>query len=133
MKVERVTASIRYSKEEKSAWKTVELGAEASIDPGGDWFLSQQALYAALTAQLRTVWGQKNGHSPEHAQNGSEKPVEGTWEEIQSYHHPRPRYGLPVPHISARNTKSRLRNSRRTANSGTPTKRRMAGAGSSPH
>jgi hypothetical protein len=84
MKVERVTATIRYSKEENGAWKSLELGAEASIAPADDWQISQALLYVELAGQLKSLWA-ANDHKPqEHAQNGSEKPTEGvTWEELK--------------------------------------------------
>jgi hypothetical protein len=90
MKVERVTATIRYSKEENGAWKSLELGAEASIAPEDDWQISQALLYVELAGQLKTLWA-ANGHKPqEPAQNDSGKPVqEATWEEIQSMPSPK--------------------------------------------
>jgi hypothetical protein len=84
MKVTSVSVNVRYAKEIEGSWKTVELSAEATVDPEETWTLAQQGLYTMLTAQLRTIWGQ-NGH-----QNGSQKPVEGTWEELESYPSPDP-------------------------------------------
>jgi hypothetical protein len=55
MKVNKVSATIRFSKEVHEGWKSVELGAEAALDPEDDWFLTQQGLYASLTGQLRTL------------------------------------------------------------------------------
>ena len=87
MEVTKVSANIRFSKEEKTGgWKTIELGAEATVVPGEDWVLCEQGLYSVLAGQLRTLWSQQNGHNLEHAQNGQEKTIEGTWEEITSYH-----------------------------------------------
>jgi hypothetical protein len=57
MKVNKVSATIRFSKEVHEGWKSVELGAEAALDPEDDWFLTQQGLYASLTGQLRTLLG----------------------------------------------------------------------------
>jgi hypothetical protein len=82
------------AKEIEGAWKTVEVGAEASLDEEEDWVLSQQGLYALLTAQLRTLYRGKNGHNPEPAQHGHENAVEGvTWEEISK--NPSPESPLP--------------------------------------
>jgi hypothetical protein len=80
MKVERVSASVRYAKEIEGAWKTVEMGAEAIVDEE-NWVLAQQGLFAQLSAQLREVWGWgQNGPAPGHAQNGHERPKEASWE-----------------------------------------------------
>jgi hypothetical protein len=84
MLIERVSAHIRFSQDTGQGWKTVELGAEAHIEPAEDWALAQQGLYAMLTVQLRQLWPQ-NGVAPEHAQNGTEKAVEpGSWEELEA-------------------------------------------------
>jgi hypothetical protein len=101
MKVTQVSATIRFSKDTgQGAWKVIELGAEASVDPEENWALAQQGLYAMLTTQLRALWGHPSTGSgesgPEHTQNGHEKPpsttlrtgVEPTWEEIKAYPSP---------------------------------------------
>ena len=76
MIVERVSASIRYSKAlSPGEHKTLELSAEASIDPEENWTLAQQGLYTALTTQLRALWGE--AHNPEPGQNGHQKATEG--------------------------------------------------------
>jgi hypothetical protein len=79
MKVNKVSATIRFSKEVHEGWKSVELGAEAALDPEDDWFLTQQGLYASLTGQLRTLWG-KNG-ALEHVPEGSTIAVQPPQEE----------------------------------------------------
>jgi hypothetical protein len=85
MEVTQVAANIRYSKDIGQGWKTIELGAEATVGPEEDWTICQTGLYALLTSQLRTVWGwNQNGHSPEPGQNGPEKPVETTWQDLES-------------------------------------------------
>jgi hypothetical protein len=95
MQVERINATIRYSQEIQGAWKSLELGAEASLEPDENWTIAQQGLYSLLTGQLKALWGNKNGHSPEHAQNGAENHVEGSWEEVTSY--PSPAAEKPAP------------------------------------
>jgi hypothetical protein len=82
MRVFNVAVNIRYAKEIEGAWKTVEVGAEATVEEGEQWTLCQQGLFA----QLREVWAMgKNGRGPEPAENGHEKLVEvGTWEELAS-------------------------------------------------
>jgi hypothetical protein len=52
MKVTQVAVSIRYSKSlEPGEHKTVELSAEASLEPDDDWALAQQSLYANRPVQ----------------------------------------------------------------------------------
>jgi hypothetical protein len=64
MQVTTVSASVRYSKGlGPNEYKTVELTAEAHVDPDEDWLLAQQGLYAMLTAQLRALWGQNGAAS----------------------------------------------------------------------
>jgi hypothetical protein len=86
MKVDRVSASIKFSKDTGQGWKTIGLSAEGTVTEEEDWFLSQQALYTQLTVQLRELW-QQNGVAPEHASDGPERPVQtpSDWEERESY------------------------------------------------
>jgi hypothetical protein len=43
MDVQTISANVRYSKAlAPGEHKTIELGAEASLDPGEDWGLAQQ-------------------------------------------------------------------------------------------
>jgi hypothetical protein len=56
MKVNQVSVTIKYSKEEHGAWRTIELGAEATIDPEENWEAQQTQLYAQLGQQLRELW-----------------------------------------------------------------------------
>jgi hypothetical protein len=125
MKVVTVAASIRYSKSlEPGEHKTIELSAEASLDPGDDWSVAQQDLYGSLTTQLKALWG-KNGVA-EHAPEGSTMAVPPPQEERgpgekdleHLEHHPR--------HISVRNTRPNLRSLSGTDKPGTHTKRPTA-------
>ena len=57
MNIQKITASVRYSAAlPDGQHKTLELGAEALLQPGDSWEQSQAALYKALGAQLRTLW-----------------------------------------------------------------------------
>ena len=57
MKVERVTACVRYSQDTgKGAWKVVEVGAEATVDEQEGWQDAQARLYAELSTQLKELW-----------------------------------------------------------------------------
>jgi hypothetical protein len=71
MKVNIVSATLRYSREEKGAWKSLELGVEASLDDREKWQAAQAQLYSELAAQLKQLWSQ-NGS--EHSQNHQEAP-----------------------------------------------------------
>ena len=56
MKVEKVSATIRYSQDTgKGAWKVIELGAEASVSDREHWKQSQSELYYQLAGQLQTL------------------------------------------------------------------------------
>ena len=68
MKVEKVSATIRYSQDTgKGAWKVIELGAEGSVDARETWQSAQAYLYAELGKQMKTLWanGSSNGATTE--------------------------------------------------------------------
>ena len=70
MKVEKVSATIRYSQDTgKGVWKVVELGAEATISDREHWKQAQSELYYQLAGQLQTLWS--NGSSDGAALNGA--------------------------------------------------------------
>jgi hypothetical protein len=74
MKIDRVTATIKYSQDTgKGAWRAVEVGAEAAVDARETWQTAQASLYAELGQQLKALWANGNGKP---AQNGAERPVE---------------------------------------------------------
>lgn len=57
MYVDRVSACLKYSRQlAEGQYKTVELGAEAAIQPDEDWQKAQNELYQQLVAQLRTLF-----------------------------------------------------------------------------
>jgi hypothetical protein len=57
MNVTKVTATIRYSQDTgKGAWKSLELGGEASINEREDWQAAQATLYGQLARQFKTLW-----------------------------------------------------------------------------
>lgn len=66
MNVTKITATLRYSAEAKGAWRTIELGAEATLpDRDESWEHAQAELYHQLGQQLKVLWN--NG---KHAQEG---------------------------------------------------------------
>ena len=76
MKVEKVSATIRYSQDTgHGAWKVIELGAEASVSDREFWKQAQSELYYQLRDQLRTLWpnGSNNGTTAiSNGQGGAE-------------------------------------------------------------
>lgn len=74
MKVERVSATIKYSRDTgHGAWKAVEIGAEASVDDREGWSPALSHLYGDLGQQLKTLWA--NGRS-EKGQEATVSPNE---------------------------------------------------------
>ena len=70
MNVNKVTATVRYSQDSgKGAWKSLELGIEASIDEREDWQKAQATLYGQLAHQFKALWSQ-NGTAPDTHQEG---------------------------------------------------------------
>ena len=70
MKVDRITANIRYSQDSgKGAWKALELAAEASVAPNENWRHAQSQLYVDLAQQFKELWS-TNGAAPPAHQNG---------------------------------------------------------------
>jgi hypothetical protein len=70
MEVTRISATLRHSKEIGGSWKSLEIGAEATVDPREDWMKATAYLYSQLAQQFRQLWSQ-NGATP-HAQDSSE-------------------------------------------------------------
>jgi len=57
MNVQTITVNLRASRPGKDgAWKTVEVGAQASLEPWETWQQSQAALYGELADQLKSLW-----------------------------------------------------------------------------
>ena len=66
MKVEKVSANIRYSQDTgKGAWKVIELGAEGTVESRENWQSAQAYLYAELGKQLKSLWTNGNGAAAE--------------------------------------------------------------------
>jgi hypothetical protein len=62
MKVTTVTATLRYSAEAKGAWRSIEVGAEATLTNSDEpWEQAQAELYHRLGQQLKTLWVNGNG------------------------------------------------------------------------
>ena len=76
MKVEKISATIRYSQDTgKGAWKVIELGAEASVSDREFWKQAQSELYYQLGDQLRQLWNNGN-NSALNGTGGAESHVE---------------------------------------------------------
>ena len=78
MKVEKVSATIRYSQDTgHGAWKVIELGAEATVSDREHWKQAQSELYYQIANQLRSLWSGNNGTAAAlNSQNGAENQVE---------------------------------------------------------
>ena len=64
MKVTTISASVRYSRAINTGeYKTIELSAEAALDPNETWTEAQASLYAELGQQLKALWTTKNGQT----------------------------------------------------------------------
>jgi hypothetical protein len=62
VKVTTVTATLRYSAEAKGAWRSIEVGAEATLTNSDEtWETAQAELYHRLGQQLKTLWANGNG------------------------------------------------------------------------
>jgi len=78
MKIEKVSATIRYSQDTgKGAWKVIELGAEASVGNREHWKQAQSELYFQLGDQLRSLWSGNTNGTAVNGQAGAEKAVAG--------------------------------------------------------
>ena len=70
MKVEKVSAHIRYSKAlDDGQWKAIELSAEGTVDTRETWQGALSYLYAELGQELRTLWS-SNGNGAKQSGNG---------------------------------------------------------------
>jgi hypothetical protein len=75
MKVTTVTATIRYSAETQGAWKSVEVGAEATLTNSDEtWEQAQAELYHSLGQQLKALWSGKT-NPPEAKEQPGTRPV----------------------------------------------------------
>jgi len=62
MKIEKVSATIRYSQDTgHGAWKVIEIGAEGSVDARENWQSAQAFLYHELGQQMKVLWSNGNG------------------------------------------------------------------------
>jgi hypothetical protein len=91
MEVSKISATLRHSKEIGGSWKSLEISAEASVDPGEDWQVAQATLYAQLARQFKTLWSQ-NGTTP-HAQDVSESHQIDAQAPVPDNHTPIPAEG----------------------------------------
>ena len=71
MRVTKVSATLRYSTETQGAWRSIEMGAEASLTSSDEqWETCQEHLYQDLRRQLAKMWanGTTKVDHPEPAQ-----------------------------------------------------------------
>ncbi len=86
MQVDRVRASLRYSRDTGNGWKTVELGAEASLGAQEEWQKAEAQLYTELSASLMSLWarGTFNGEKAEESRE-LEQPAHWCQEHNQEF------------------------------------------------
>jgi hypothetical protein len=73
MKVTEVSAVVRYSAEAKGAWRSVEVGATATLTSSDETLESAQGeLYQRLRQQLKTLWA--NGKAEAYVSTQVEPP-----------------------------------------------------------
>jgi hypothetical protein len=70
VKVTTISANLRFSKDiGHGAWKVIEIGAEASVEPREDWQTAQTTLYQQLGQQMTVLWNNpksaQESHNPE--------------------------------------------------------------------
>jgi hypothetical protein len=62
MRVTEVSTVVRYSAEAKGAWRSIEVGATATLTASDETLeAAQQELYHRLSRQLKTLWANGNG------------------------------------------------------------------------
>src|ERR671919_109468 len=76
MKVTTVTATLRYSAEAQGAWRSIEVGAEATLTNSDEsWETAQAELYHKLGQQLKVLWNSGNGRAETQEQAQPEAPA----------------------------------------------------------
>jgi hypothetical protein len=78
MKITEVSTVVRYSAEAKGAWRSIEVGATATLTASDETLeAAQQELYHRLSRQLKTLWANGNGkaEAQEQPSNGSQTPA----------------------------------------------------------
>ena len=103
MKVTTVTATLRYSAEAKGAWRSIEVGAEATLTASDEtWETAQAELYHRLGQQLKTLWnnGKANGQEtpPAETPPTSTGPSKGSGQRSGQAAPREPRQAEGVPH-----------------------------------
>jgi hypothetical protein len=77
MQVTEVRTVVRYSSEAKGAWRSIEVGATATLTASDETLESAQAeLYNRLASQLKLLWHKGNGKPVLSIAEGTETPAE---------------------------------------------------------
>ena len=62
MKITNISANIRFSKAlDDGSYKTIQLGAEATVKSQESWREAQSKLYEQLGQNLKRLWASRNG------------------------------------------------------------------------
>ncbi len=88
MRVTTVTATLRYSAEAKGAWRSIEVGAEATLTSSDEnWETAQAQLYQKLGHQLKTIWGNGTDKASTEEQPQATPPKPEHWCEAHQSEH----------------------------------------------
>jgi hypothetical protein len=80
MRVTEVSTVVRYSAEAKGAWRSIEVGATATLMASDETLESvQEELYRRLTKQLKILWTNGNGRAETQEQPQAEIPPKPHW------------------------------------------------------
>jgi hypothetical protein len=76
MRVTEISTVVRYSAEAKGAWRSIEVGATATLTASDETLeTAQQELYARLSRQLKTLWPNGRSTASPDAPEGPQVPV----------------------------------------------------------
>jgi hypothetical protein len=80
MRVTEVSATVRYSAEAKGAWRSIEVGASATLTNSNETLESaQDELYQRLRQQLKTLWANGNAEAQVSTQAEPLPPAKPHW------------------------------------------------------
>ena len=80
MRITTVSATLRYSAEAKRAWRSIEVGAEATLTSSDEnWQTAQTELYQKLGRQLKALWSNGTDKVSTEEQPLAMPPIPDHW------------------------------------------------------
>ena len=82
MRITKINTSLRYSAEAKSAWRSIEVGCEATLtaSEATEWETAQAELHEKLKRQVNRFWSNGNGKAEPRDPSPEEPlPVKEHW------------------------------------------------------